>query len=102
MTEEQHFTMPSNPNDRKRIRDALYEMSGALQVIDDKREFMKDVAKMLEDEFQVPKKISAKMARTLHKNNYQDVHVEADQFSTIFETLFQGTTSADEDEDEEA
>lgn len=96
MSEEstQEFTMPSDPKARKEIKDALHEMSGALQFIQDKREYIKDSAAVLEEKFQIPKKISTKMARVLHKHNYQDVAQEADQFSTVFETLFQ---EADQD-----
>lgn len=104
MSETQDFTMPSNPADRKKIKDMLHEMAGALQFIDDKRAFMKDVAEAIQEQYQVPKKISMKMARTLHKNNYTDVSSETDQFTTLFEVLFQGkvmNSADDEDEDSE-
>lgn len=103
MTEQQDFTMPSNPADRKKIKDMLHEMQGALQFIDDKRAFMKDTAEALQEQFQIPKKISMKMARTLHKNNYTDVSSETDQFTTLFEVLFQGgsVTAYEDDSDED-
>jgi len=101
--EETSFTMPSNPKERKEIKDALHEMCGALQFIEDKREYLKDSAAVLEEKFGIPKKISTKMARVLHKNTYSDVAQEADQFSTIFETLFQNDSAGgsvdDADED---
>lgn len=98
MTEEsQSFTMPSSPADRKKIKDALHEMCGAMQFMEDKREFMKDVADSLKEQFEIPKKITMKMARTLYKNNYGDVSNEADQFTTLFESLFQTNTSAVDD-----
>lgn len=107
MSDNQEFTMPSNPADRKKIKDMLHEMAGALQFIDDKRAFMKDVADTIQEQYQVPKKISMKMARTLHKNNYTDVSSETDQFTTLFEVLFQGKVidsdveSDDVEDDEE-
>lgn len=82
------FTMPSNPADRKKIKDALYEMSGALQFIDDKRVYMKETAAILEENYALPKKVAMKMARTIFKDNYSDVSAESDQFTTAFETLF--------------
>lgn len=97
MTEAQEFTMPSSATDRKKIKDALMEMSSSLQFIEDKRSFMKDVADSLHEQFQIPKKISMKMARTLHKNNYTDVTEEVDQFTTLFETLFQEASVSEED-----
>lgn len=87
--EAQSFTLPSSEADRKSIKDALHEMGGALQFIEDKREDIKGIAEDLEARFQIPKKISTKLGRVLHKNTYGDVAQEADQISTIFETLFQ-------------
>lgn len=83
------FSMPSSTADRKKIKDSLHEMSGLLQVIKDRRDDIKAYAETLETEFNIPKKISTKMARVLHANNYSDVSAEADNFVTIFETLFQ-------------
>lgn len=83
------FTMPSSETDRKKIKERLHEMSGLLQVIKDKRDDIKAYAEVLEADFKIPKKISTKMARVLHANNYSDVSIEADNFTTIFESLFQ-------------
>ena len=98
------FVLPSNPADRKKIKDALYEMAGALQFIEDKRQFINDVATDLKENFDLPKKVVTKLARTLHKGNYSDVTAEVDTFTTLFEILFNGAstaaqTSNDEDDD---
>jgi hypothetical protein len=100
MTEQQEFTMPSNPTDRKKIKDVLHEMCGALQFIDDKRAFMKDAAESIQEQFQIPKKISMKMARVLFKNNYADVSAESDTFGTLFEVLFQSSAPVDSGDEE--
>lgn len=97
----ENYNLPSNPNDRKKIKDALYEMAGALQFIDDKRQFINDVASGLSEEFDIPKKIANKLAKTLHKNNYSDVTTEADNFISIFEVLFNGASTSDTDDEEE-
>lgn len=94
------FTMPSNPADRKKIKDALYEMSGALQFIDDKRAFIKDVSETLLESFQIPKKMSTKLARTIFKNDYADVSTEADNFVTLFELLFHAASSSETNGDQ--
>lgn len=100
LQETNSFTMPSNPADRKKIRDLVFEMSGALQAIEDKRSFMKDVATAIQEEFEIPKKVTMKMARTVFKQNYREVEAEVDQFTTAFETLFAGTTADEPDLDE--
>ena len=89
MTEQiDDFTMPSNEADRKKIKELLYEMSGALQAIADKRSFMKDTAEAMEKNYSLPKKVAMKMARTIHKDNYSAVSAESERFSIAFETLF--------------
>lgn len=98
MTDAQSFTMPSDPATRKKIKDTLHEMAGILQSVKDKNDSKKDLAASLEADYQIPKNISAKMARVLFKNNYSDVEAEADQFTTAFETLFKpnsGTPDSD-------
>lgn len=94
--QDQTFSMPSNPEDRKKIKEALNEMCGALQFIDDKRQFMKDVAETLHEKYEMPKKLVMKMARTLHKHNYDDVSHESEVFSIMFETLFQDSAGDNE------
>lgn len=101
LEETNSFMMPSNPADRKKIRDLIFEMSGALQAIEDKRSFMKDVATAIQEEYQIPKKVTMKMARTVHKQNYREVEAEVDQFTTAFETLFAGTSSDDDNLDDD-
>jgi hypothetical protein len=92
------FTVPSNPADRKKIRDRISEMSAALQRIEDSRSFMKDVATSLKDDFKLPPKIAMKMARTLHKHDYVDLTQETETFSLTYETIFQDVVgSGDQD-----
>lgn len=94
MADEQvEFTLPSSPDDRKKIKDAIHEMAGALQFIEDKRAYMKDVADMLKNEFEMPKKIASKMARTVHKQNYLDVAQESSVFELFYENLFPNDAS---------
>lgn len=86
-TDANEYVLPSDPKERKKIRDAVYQMSGALQFIADKREFMKDVAKGLKEEFNIPPKVANKMARTVFKHNYQEVLQESSAFELYFENV---------------
>lgn len=87
--EEISFTFPSSPQDRKSIKDAIYEMAGALQFIDDKREYIKDVSEMLHEKYALPKKISAKLARTVHKDNFSEISEEGSTLEAVYEGLFE-------------
>lgn len=87
--EDVEFVLPSSPEDRKKIKEAIHEIVGALQFIDDKKAFIKDVVTMLKDNFEMPKKISTKMAKTLFKQDYQDVIQDSSMFEVIYENLFE-------------
>lgn len=87
MTDET-FTMPSSTADRTKMKDMLFMMQGNLRAIDDQRVLMKESAEAIEAQFNVPKKISMKLARTLFKDDYLDVAEESDQYTTLFEILF--------------
>lgn len=81
-----NFVLPSSQEDRKRIRNMLYEITAQMQMISDRREAIKDIVDVIHEEFKLPKKIINQLARTLFKHNYEDVTHE----STIFEIVYEG------------
>lgn len=91
--ETNDYVVPSNPADRKKIKDAISQMAAVMQEIEDKRGYIKDVQTDLKESFKIPSRISAKMAKTLHKHNYVDVAQESEQFSLFYETLFSESVS---------
>lgn len=97
------FTIPSNPADRKKIKDAVIEISGAMQFIEDKKSYIKDVLTNMNEQFKIPKKVLSKMAKTYHNDEYSEVINEAQEFETMYELIMainnQTTTSDDSDED---
>lgn len=95
--------IPSNPADRKRIKDALHEIVGCYQFIDDKKSYIKDVLDTLKENYDIPKKIATKMARTMHKHNYQDVSNESTTFELLYETIVNtaGTAASADDSEED-
>ncbi len=92
------FTLPSNPADRKKIKDAIYEMSGVTQEIKDKRSYITDTKKMLKEEFGLPPKIASKMVKTVFDHNFQDVVAESEAFTETYEVLFEGGGTASDSE----
>lgn len=96
------FTLPSNPADRRKIKDAIYEISGQMQEIKDKRSYISDTKKMLKEEFGLPPKIATKMAKTVFEHNFQDVIAESETFEEVYGGLFEtnndtATSSNDEE-----
>lgn len=96
------FTLPSNPADRRKIKDAIYEISGTMQELKDKRSFINDTKKMLKEEFGLPPKISSKMAKTVFDHSFKDVIAESETFEVVYENLFEtnNNTTADASDDE--
>lgn len=98
MSDSENFSIPSNNADKQKIKDAIYEISAALQFIEDKREFIKDVADMLHGKYNIPKKITMKIARTIFKDNYSDLTKEVDNFTILFESLFSKIDNTSDEE----
>lgn len=94
------FILPSNPADRKKIRDAIYEMSGVTQEIKDKRSYITDTKKMLKDEFGLPPKIASKMVKTVCEHNFKDVVAETEAFTETYEILFESVITNSDDAEE--
>ena len=57
----------SNPVDKKKIKDALFEISNSYTRIDAEKELIKDIVEDLADKFELPKKHINKIARAYHK-----------------------------------
>lgn len=89
---EETFALPSSQADRKKIKDMLHEITAQMQIIDDRRESIKDVVDAIHSDFKLPKKIIKQLAKTLHKHNYDDVAHE----STIFEIVYEGILNSNQ------
>ena len=81
------YVLPSNPEDRKKIKALLQEISAQYQMIDDRRAAIKDVIDALHADFKIPKKISAKLAKTLYNHNYDKVSEETELFKLFYEEV---------------
>lgn len=89
------YTLPSTPADRAKIKDCLHEIVAQLAMIDGYKENIKAIQDRLKEEFEMPTKIANKLAKTLHKHEYDKVAMEQDTFTTTYETLFQSLDSDD-------
>lgn len=85
------FTLPSSQTDRDKIKKVLEECSGQLQMIDDKKLFIKEAIEALSEEYSIPKKTLNAVATSLFKNNY----AELSHNSGMFELVYEGTIGAD-------
>lgn len=79
--------IPSSPEDRKKIRGALEEISNSLTRIEAERDLIKDILQDVEDKFELPKKYTRKVAKIFHKQNFKEVQEEQNELETIYETV---------------
>ena len=79
--------IPSSPEDRKKIRGALEEISNSLTRIEAERELIKEILQDVEDKFELPKKYTRKVAKIFHKQNFAEVKTDQEDLETIYETV---------------
>jgi hypothetical protein len=79
--------MISNEVDRKKIKDALQEISNSKTRIAAENDFIKEVIADISESFELPKKTIAKLANIYHKQN-MDVEAQAfDEIETLYEEI---------------
>lgn len=78
-----------NPADRKKIKDALQEISNSMTRMDAERDLIKEVKANLFEEYKehLSKRQIAKMARVYHKQNFQEEVMLHEQFETLYEEI---------------
>lgn len=76
-----------NEADRKKIFDALREISASKTRQEAERDLIKETINDLFDQYKIPKKTLNKMARVYHKQNYQEEQASNEEFEQIYETV---------------
>ena len=79
----------TNPADKKKIKDALFEISNCMTRIGAEKELIKDIVNDLSENFELPKKQVNKIAKVYHKSNYSQQVADSDEFQTMYESLFE-------------
>lgn len=73
--------------DKNKVLGVLKEVSNAMTRIEAERDFIKEAIKAAADEHELDKKILRKMAGVYHRQNYEAVQGENDEFATLYETI---------------
>jgi len=81
--------IPSSPADRKRIQDALKEMSDSMTRIEAERDLIKEIINNVHEEFELNKKTFRKMAKVYHKQNFSKEVAEHEEFEVLYENITQ-------------
>ena len=73
--------------DKAKVLVCLQEISNSLTRIEAERDLIKENLQKMQDECEIPKKLSRKLARTYHKRNYEEEVAEQSDFQTIYENV---------------
>lgn len=86
---DNELILPSDPAIRKKIRDAVQEASAQQQMVDDRKEAIKDIANLVETDYQIPKKVFNRMVKAFHKQMYIDMVSEDETFQALYEGVME-------------
>lgn len=79
----------STATDRKKVKDALVEISNSMTRISAEREFIKEIVDDISENHEIPKKAVKALANVYYKNSYSTVEAEQEEFALLYETLFE-------------
>ena len=79
----------SDPVARKKIKDALEEISYSLTRIEAERDLIKEIKNTLHEEYNeyLTKKQIAKMAKVYHKQSFDEEVADHDQFESLYQEV---------------
>jgi len=84
---EYTMTLPTTPEDKLKLLDALKEISASMARVDAERDLIKAAKNDVCDDLQLNRKVLNKLARTYHKGNFsEEVELHKD-FETLYETV---------------
>lgn len=86
------MTIPSSPADRKAILDCMKEISASMTRIGAERELIREAITNICDQQNLSKKTFRRMAKTYHKQNFNQEVEEHEEFETMYETITNSTT----------
>ena len=87
MTNFDTTAIPSNTNDRKKIKDAIFEGATLMEKQKYVGESIKDIIDMLHEEYEMPKTLVRKAMRTCHKDNYSEEVAQSAAFEVFYENI---------------
>lgn len=81
--------MISNNEDRKKVANAIQEISNSMTRIDAEKDLIKDIIDQTSEKFELDKKHLRKLATIYHKQNLTEVKNEYDEVETLYQELFE-------------
>lgn len=70
--------------DLKSIKDSLSEISNEMAIIESHKQAIKDIKDAIFDAHKIPKKVLNRMAKTYHKQSFQEEVAEDNEFEALY------------------
>lgn len=82
--------IPSNEADREKIMKSIEAISDSLTRIEGEKNWIKEEIAAVSESTNVPKKFLNKLARTYHKQNFDNVMQEVEDFEALYDVIVKG------------
>lgn len=86
--------IPSNEEVREAIKKSLEEISNSLTRIEGEKNWIKEEIEAVSEKTKIPKKFLNKLARTYHKQNFDAVMKEVENFEALYDVIVNGEEDA--------
>jgi hypothetical protein len=73
--------------DKAKVVGCLQEVSNSLTRIEAERDLIKEILQKMQDECEIPKKLSRKIAKVYHKRNYEEEVAQQNDFVDLYEIV---------------
>lgn len=87
----------SNPEDRKKIKNALVEISNSMSRIEAEKDLIKNIVTDLADNFEIDKKHINTMAKIYHKQNFSEERTKNEEFEVLYLSIVENKNDADDE-----
>lgn len=84
---EENVNVLTNPEEMKKFKQVLVAITRDLQIIDDRKEAIKETVAEASTIYSIDKKLIRKLASVMYKSNYSNIQEENEQFELLYETL---------------
>lgn len=93
------FELPTDPDSLKRIKQAVMDASAQTQMIDDRKENIKEIRDDMKESFDMPPSFFNKLVRTHYKQNYEDITEEHSKFEMCYESIMSDSSNSNDGDD---
>lgn len=82
--------IPSNPQDREKLKAVIAEITNCMLRKDHENEAMKEIIEDAAKTYEIEKKLIRKLATVMYKSNYNDLQEENEEFELLYESIIEG------------